>query len=234
MPKVKITNLTSESVLIQDLYTTIPGRGSITLERTEAELEKMPSLRSALTNRQVELTVVKAPLVKLPTVVDDVDEDLELLRVSTTLEEHEQSLSHYYIQDEIKDSGMSGDMSISVGDDIEISAAALNAAAAGTFKRTFVAVLKNSTSQAHTWANGSLVLVAAEAVADGDVGAPTVTPASPKWDNGKILVIVTFDTGAGKTYVNGESLTVEVKVAADNKLLGYTVAAATKTFDVVA
>lgn len=136
--------------------------------------------------------------------------------------------------------GCSGDMELTIiGQALttDVSAAALNVAPAGTLKRTFVVALRTKISkEIHSWNCSPLVVTPVEAVADAQVAAPVVTPANPMCCDGRVLLTVTFDTDAGatKTYVAGESLTVEVRVAADDKLLGFTVASVTKTFNVVA
>lgn len=118
-----------------------------------------------------------------------------------------------------------------------VSAVELNAAPAGTFKRTFVVALRTKiTKESHAWNCSTLLVTPGEAVADAQVSAPVVTPNPATYRGGRALLTATFDTDAGatKTYVAGESLTVEVQVAADDKLLGFTVASVTKTFNVVA
>ena len=59
---------------------------------------------------------------------------------------------------------------------------------------------------------------------------------TPKFLYGELSLTVIFDTDAGatKTYVAGETVTVNIKVAADNKLLGYTISDITKTYNVIA
>lgn len=167
----------------------------------------------------------------------EVADTASLLYQFSELDEVVQRLSN---ENRVQKRGMSGDMELAIiGQELasDVSAAALNAAAAGTFKRTFVAALRTKvTKESHNWSNSPMVVTSGEAVADVNVGVPVVTPASPKFDSGRLLLTVTFDTDAGatKTYVAAESVTVEVKVAADNKLLGFTVASVTKTFNVVA
>jgi hypothetical protein len=130
-------------------------------------------------------------------------------------------------------SALSGDMFLELAVDSEdVSASALNAAAATTFKRTVTLKLKTSKGDAHTWACFAPVWATGETVADADVSAPTVVGV-PKLNRGAVLATVVFDTGAGKTYVPGETLTVTGKVSSDDKKLGYTVASVTKTFVVV-
>jgi hypothetical protein len=160
----------------------------------------------------------------------------EVARLQTRVVDLEAALMQEMRAGRLARRAMSGDVLLSVGAAVNVSAAALNAAAAGTFKRTFLATLKTSQSEFHEWAIGPIVLTPSEAVADADVAAPSVSPSSPTWDAGRRLVTVTFDTDAGatKTYVSGESVAVAVKVAADDKLLGKTVASATQTFNVVA
>lgn len=132
---------------------------------------------------------------------------------------------------------LNGDMvlSIQVPNPEIVSAADLNAAAAGTFKRTFTGALRTSTGALLDWAAFTPVLVPGEVVVDPDVGVPVIT-GTPKFVAGFVVVEITFDTDAGatKTYAINDTITVEVKVSATNQLLGWPVASVTKTFIVVA
>lgn len=132
---------------------------------------------------------------------------------------------------------MSGDMEFAiVGSALaeNITAAELNAAAVGTLTRVFAVRLQTSMEQIHIWCSLPLVIVPAEAAVDADIGPPTV-PAGLALDEGCLPIPVTFDTDAGATkiYAAGDALTVPVQVAADDKLLGHTVALITKTYNVV-
>jgi hypothetical protein len=118
----------------------------------------------------------------------------------------------------------------------DVSAAALNAAAAGTFQRTFTARLETAGGGLHEWAAfDPSVTTTKGTVADGDVAAPTVV-GTPLFLGGRLTVTITFDTDAGatKTYVNGENLTAVVAIQAGDTLLGWSVPAVTKTFNVIA
>jgi hypothetical protein len=134
-----------------------------------------------------------------------------------------------------QDAAMSGDIKLVLTATAQdVSAAALNAAAAGTFKRTVCAKLQtDKTKEILSCFSFAPVVTPTEAVADVDVAAPTIQ-AGAKFSKGLLLLHVTFDTGPTKTYVNAESMTVPVQVAADDKLLGFTVPSATATFNVVA
>ena len=132
-------------------------------------------------------------------------------------------------------------------EDETISAAELNAAAALAFTKEFdVAIVStfeyegDTTTKTHPWA-ASPVVIAAEAVSDVDVVAPTVKwrddeDESPKFTKGILRLKVIFDTDANatKTYSVDDTVTVEVKASSDNKLLGWPVASVTKTYTVVA
>jgi hypothetical protein len=124
-----------------------------------------------------------------------------------------------------------------------ISAAALNAAAAGTFMYPFFAEMRNSLGSVMDWANfvvkeGAAAnegeFIVADTIADVDVGPATV--ADTAWVDGQLTAVVTFDTDAGatKTYVAGEEITIEIHVSPTDLLLGFTIPLVTQTFDVVA
>ncbi len=135
---------------------------------------------------------------------------------------------------------MSGDMvwRLPTGLTEDVLATDLNAAAAGTLKRSFALRLETKLveglSEVHVWASFAPAFTPTESVADVDVGAPTV-PAGLKLDHGCALVEVTFDTDGGstKTYAAGDSVAVQVQVKADNSLLGWPVAAITRMYNVV-
>lgn len=55
--QVTITNVTSESVLIQDLYTTIEAGESITVERSSTDLPRMASLQKNIADGNVTISV---------------------------------------------------------------------------------------------------------------------------------------------------------------------------------
>ena len=129
----------------------------------------------------------------------------------------------------------------------EISAALLNAAAAGTFEKELLVSLVSevidgeTTHQfVHPWALFPVVQ-SAEVVADEDIVAPTVEmwdddEATLAFANGVLHMRVIFDTDAGvtKTYAAEDEVTVTVKTASDSKLLGWPIADLVKTYTVVA
>lgn len=100
-----------------------------------------------------------------------------------------------------------------------ITAAELNGAAAGTIKRYLTVALVTADNELHHWANFANTPVGGEAVADPDVGAPTIASndpaiADPEFRKGEMKLEVTFDTAAsGKDYVAAETLTVTVDVS---------------------
>lgn len=128
----------------------------------------------------------------------------------------------------------------------DVSAALLNAAAAGTFQKQFVCTLSYKDSEGtvlgtHEWASFQPVVTPAENVTDVDVAAPVVTwtddeEDTPAFSLGVLRLTVTFDTdeGATKTYAEGDSVSVDVQVAADDKWFGLTVTKVTKTYNVIA
>jgi len=138
---------------------------------------------------------------------------------------------------------MNSDIHLTVTEDQEISAALLNAAAAGTLIKEFSATLAYGLDDAlHIWASFGPVLVpSAEEVADPQVAAPTVKwkdhgDDAPMFTNGAVALSVIFDTDAGvtKTYVADETCTVDVQISATDVWHGVTVTKKTITFTVVA
>jgi len=57
MADVTITNLTTDPLLIQDLYTTIPASSSITVTRYAADLSRMASLQAAVAANQAAVSI---------------------------------------------------------------------------------------------------------------------------------------------------------------------------------
>ena len=129
----------------------------------------------------------------------------------------------------------------------DLSAAALNAAAAGTFTRDLTVSLisemgeeENLVRYTHPWALLP-VIISSEASADEDIDAPEVKDhddplVTPQFQSGVLALTVIFDTDAGvtKTYVAEDELTVTVKVSATNTLLGWTVPEFVMTYTVIA
>lgn len=133
---------------------------------------------------------------------------------------------------------LSGDMLLAIlGLNPEnVTAVDLNAAAAGTFTRQLNAKLVNAAGAVHEWAAFAPVYVPAEVCVDPDIGPPTILPVAPTFLDGFVNCTVVFDTDgpAGlKTYAAGDSVTVQIKVSATDTLLGWTVAAVTKTYNVI-
>jgi hypothetical protein len=58
MADVTIANLTAAPLLIQDLYTTIPANGTITVSRHTTDLARMSSLQAAVAANQCTVAVV--------------------------------------------------------------------------------------------------------------------------------------------------------------------------------
>jgi len=146
---------------------------------------------------------------------------------------------------------LSGDMVLTEELDAYISAAVLNDAYEGTIVETFEVSLTSSdgyslhdlinipgeTGVYTSFANGSppdsptlnLYTFASlwgtdDEILDGD----------PEFINGVFSVAVTFDTGAGKVYTDGDSIEIDVKVSSDDKLLGWTVPLVTKIYYITA
>lgn len=130
----------------------------------------------------------------------------------------------------------------------DVSAAALNAAAVGTFTRQLVVELtrnvvsgETTLKTVHSWCGLKPVVSSAEDCVDEQIEAPTVewtddTEEDPLFVRGVLRLTVTFDTDAGatKTYASGDDVTVTVKVASDSKLWGFSVVDLVKTYNVIA
>jgi hypothetical protein len=132
---------------------------------------------------------------------------------------------------------LNGDIAVvKVSGDMTLSAAALNAAAEGTVKKYLVIGLKTSKGVFHNWAAFQPVVTTAEVVTDAEVDAPTVEETDPAFVAGRMALTLVLDTdeGATKEYVEDDEVSVTVKVAADDKILGYTVAPLVLTFTVTA
>jgi hypothetical protein len=146
----------------------------------------------------------------------------------------------------------SGNIVLTPLDAEDISKTELNAAAEGECTREFIATLSYAYDieggtgyKTLEWAKFTPTIVATGSVDDADVAAPTVTwkdiPADdPRFVNGAVVLVVTFDTDAGvtKTYDEGtsDSVSIEVKVSATDVLPfgGLTVDSVTKTYNVTA
>lgn len=99
----------------------------------------------------------------------------------------------------------------------DITAAELNAAAAGECTCEFAVRLQTASAVLHNWADFAPTVTPAESCTDVDIGAPTITQiggGTAAFVTGILSVIVTFDTDAGatKTYQSGDSLTGTVDV----------------------
>lgn len=114
---------------------------------------------------------------------------------------------------------------------VDVTAASLNAAAAGTAKHLFALWVADGFGDACLLIDGiGPTLTPAEAVTDAEVGTPTIT-GTPKFDKGRVLVEVVFDTDAGatKTYAAADAVTVDC----DLTLAGVALGQVTMTFDIV-
>jgi hypothetical protein len=124
-----------------------------------------------------------------------------------------------------------------------VSAALLNAAAAGTLQKTVHCTLSymndagDQIAGTHEWASFLTP------VTGGNTGCwnPDVkwipdAASDPRLVDGEVDLLVTFatDGGSTKVYQIGDTVTVEIQVAADDKWFGLTVPAVTKTFHVIA
>lgn len=121
----------------------------------------------------------------------------------------------------------------------DISAAELNAAAAGEFTKEFIVQLEDTGGKVLSLFNFEPTITPAESCTDADIGAPTITWTSdpgttPRFNSGELRLTVTFDTDAGstKTYQIGDSVTVTIDVTGITMCAG--VADFVKTYDVIA
>jgi hypothetical protein len=125
---------------------------------------------------------------------------------------------------------------------VSVTAATLNAAAAGEYSVPFYVELQTVEGARHDWFERDAKVGAAlqteaeiiptENVVDVDVGVPTVADTEFVVGQMQALVVLDTDAGATKTYAPGDSVAVEVKVAPGGELLGYPVASVTLTIDV--
>jgi len=112
-----------------------------------------------------------------------------------------------------------------------ITAAELNAAAAGTCKRRFSLKVMTVQGELVYFLNGMApTLAAVEVVVDADVGDLVVT-GTPAFSHGSVLIEVTFPTDAGSTmtYAAGDTQAIEC----DLTLAGTVLSQVTATWTVV-
>jgi len=124
---------------------------------------------------------------------------------------------------------MSGDIVLECSPAIAgTSAAALNAAAVGTFTKVITINLKDAAGALHKWASLALSAVTSDTVADADVAAPAMSDSTPDLVSGTVDVTLTYDTDAGvtKTYIAAETVTFTVSQPTGG-ILGYPIADAT-------
>lgn len=94
------------------------------------------------------------------------------------------------------------------------SAAVLNAAATGTVTKIIKLQIQDAAGAVQKWFNGQATLTPTEAVLDADVAAPTVAGGNTvTFEDGEASVTLTYDTGAGKTYVAAETVGFTTAVA---------------------
>jgi len=126
-----------------------------------------------------------------------------------------------------------------------VLASELNAADAGDFTREFDVSLDSSEGSHQWWAAFTPTLTTGKSANPATASAPTLDypgdiGQTPIFLGGNLRLLVIFDTDAGatKVYAAGDSVTVTIQVAADDKLVAlglstYTVAQIVKTYDVV-
>ena len=127
---------------------------------------------------------------------------------------------------------LAGDVVINLGADDTITAAALNAAAAGTIKRKFPVVIESVNGTRNILCSAILdVTPDYTPIATGTGAAPTV-PATVTVDIGSVLAEATMITGGGETYEVGDLITVQVAFPGGTWVGNKTVTAGTKTWTV--
>jgi hypothetical protein len=169
---------------------------------------------------QLEDAGVVESLVGLMEQLNGLKQELEQL---TIVSSHATAASHSssFRLEEIVGAALGEDVELALVDGTaaeDISAAALNAAAATTFTKEFAVQLQTTAGIIHRWANHAPTVTPAESCTDTEIGDPAVTQvggATAAFATGMLSLVVTFDTDAGatKTYQSGDSLTVTVDVS---------------------
>lgn len=105
-----------------------------------------------------------------------------------------------------------------------ITAAELNAAPAGTVKRTIKVTMETVDSEEiHDWLSQLTPLLTTAITTVGTAAAPTIT-GTPTFKNGELSVEITFDTnGTTIVYLAAEFATLKVQTRADDKFSGWPV-----------
>lgn len=152
------------------------------------------------------------------------------------------------IQNQQRNEALGGNI-LQVGVDQEISADELNTAVAGEFTKIALCSLKyryvvdeENVDTTHEWANFACdTPVPVENCDDEHISAPTVkwaldVDSDPRYVEGILQLLITFDTDAGvtKEYAVDDTLTVTIPVNASGTVAGVTVADVVITFTVVA
>ena len=128
---------------------------------------------------------------------------------------------------------MSGHIVLKLGEEaiVQVAASDLNAATSGDLFKAFSVQLVDKYNEVHTWAESDLVLTPTKSTTNS-IGLLTLAPVA--FNKGKAYNEAIFSTDGGITpHVVGDWHKVLIQVAADDKILGYTVASTLLTFDVV-
>ncbi len=218
-----------------------------TTEDTRASYEMCLFLKDELLRYEAKLDESNRHIASLEKYTEKLEEEIRHARALTLQDDELRSLRNDITALQVHRNGvdcaLSDDLTLNDmhGGDILVSAAVLNAAAAGTFKRTIRVVLKAAIlgTHMHNWAQFTppAPLPSKGDVADVDISAPTIEETPPLFVDGVMDVTLVFDTDAGatKTYVSGEVMSLgSIKVAADDLLpTGQTVAEHSVTITVV-
>ena len=115
------------------------------------------------------------------------------------------------------------------------SAAALNEAYAGTFKKKFQVQIQNTEGLILDYFDGfNLDVSGVKNVSNVNVGNPTFTNATPPVNKGIAIFEAIYDTGAGKTYATADRVVFTVAAKTGTILVSFSPAAATVTDTIVA
>ena len=157
--------------------------------------------------------------------------ELRDLQLTSSLREAKESIARLSLRNKVSEALWSGTAVLSLNSiDFTVTAASLNAAAAGTLKSSFTLSVKTLQGEKLFFLSGNVPsFTPAEAVTDAEVGVPAVT-GTPELLNGVVTVEITFDTDAGvtKTYAADD----EVSVACDLTVAGIALPQVTATWTV--
>ena len=150
--------------------------------------------------------------------------DIMSAKLDMLAAKHEDLTKQYNLYEVEMSSLMSGDITIDItpASPLSVTATTLNAAAAGSHKIIIVATCKDSNGSVLRSLKGSLATSISKSVTP-PVGDPTINVLREKDAVTMLQIVMDTDAGSTKVYSAGDSVTVDVKVASDDKLLGITI-----------